>query len=276
MTLFVSILNYIQNVNLPTKVGSCSVTLGILGGMGYVVYKHYEDQQGQTAQPVSYTVTTKRDLGGVAKNTFLGSIGASLVESNGGAGGGLLDLIFGGRRGNAGSTKPTTTSPVINKVNTPPSAPKGGGNSHIGDILKRDLMFDFGFTNNQAAGIVGNLHVESAGFKTLQEIQPMQYVNGKLVPSKTARGGYGYAQWTGPRRRAFEAWANDKGYSTASYAANYGFLKHEMTNTGERRVVARVKATQTVDQATKVFMQTFLRPGIPHLSSRISNARKYA
>ncbi len=99
--------------------GEALLTTGILGGMAYVAYKHLESQQqSDTAQPVAYTVTTKRDLGGVAKNAFLGSIGASLVESNGGAGGGLLDLIFGGKRGNAGSTKPTTT-PVINKIETP-------------------------------------------------------------------------------------------------------------------------------------------------------------
>ncbi|MGO4287980.1 phage tail tip lysozyme, partial [Bosea sp. TAB14] len=83
-------------------------------------------------------------------------------------------------------------------------------------IINR-LMADFGFTREQAAGIVGNLGHESGGLNELQERNPT-----------SGRGGYGWAQWTGPRRRAFEAWAAEKGLDPASDEANYGFLRHEL------------------------------------------------
>jgi hypothetical protein len=89
-------------------------------------------------------------------------------------------------------------------------------------VIMRKLMKDFGLDDVGAAAIVGNLGHESAGFRFLQEIQP-------LIPG--SRGGYGWAQWTGPRRRAFESWCADKKLDPASDEANYGFLCYELRNT---------------------------------------------
>lgn len=61
--------------------------------------------------------------------------------------------------------------------------------------LMGDLSRDLGLTSYQAAGIVGNFSVETGGFRHQQELNPT--VAG-------SRGGYGMAQWTGPRRRALE------------------------------------------------------------------------
>ena len=127
-------------------------------------------------------------------------------------------------------------------------------------------MRDFGLSKNQAAGVVGNLDHESGGFQYMQEISPA--VAG-------SRGGWGYAQWTGPRRRDFEKWAADRGLNPSSYEANYGFLAHEMTNTWEKRVVPRLKRTNSVEDATRVFQDVFLRPGIPQTDSRIARAGRY-
>lgn len=155
-------------------------------------------------------------------------------------------------------------------------APKSGGggyvapslgNGNIGRRLMADLMRDFGLTRAQAAGIVGNLDHESGGFRTLQEINPT--VRG-------SRGGYGYAQWTGPRRRAFEKWARANGLDMRSYEANYGFLKYELTSTSEKRAIAKIRRTTNPTDAAIVFEDSFLRAGIPHLSSRIKRAQKWA
>ena len=129
----------------------------------------------------------------------------------------------------------------------------------IGPRVKSDLMRDFGLSTEQAAGIVGNLAHESGGFGTLQEIKPM-------IPG--SRGGFGYAQWTGPRRRQFESWAAENKLDPASYEANYGFLKHELANTGEGRVLDRIRQTNDPTQATRIFSDVFLRPGIPGMGSR--------
>ncbi len=152
-------------------------------------------------------------------------------------------------------------------------APQGGGQpsktsnpSDIGKALVGDLMRDFGLTEAQAAGFVGNLDHESGGFKSLQEIDPM--VEG-------SRGGYGYAQWTGPRRRAFESWAAENGLDPSSYEANYGFLKYELTQTPEGKVIDKLRGANDPQTAARIVSETFLRPGIPHMDSRVSRAMNY-
>ena len=136
----------------------------------------------------------------------------------------------------------------------------------VGSRMMVDLQRDFGLSTAQAAGFVGNLAHESGDFKTMQEINPT--VEG-------SRGGFGYAQWTGPRRRAFEAWASENGLDPTSYEANYGFLKHELTNTPEGAVIGRLRTAETPDDAARIVSERFLRPGIPHMDSRIQRARNY-
>ena len=72
---------------------------------------------------------------------------------------------------------------------------------------------DFPITPRTAA-ILGNLGHESAGLTILQEIKPT--VAG-------SKGGYGWAQWTGPRRRAYEAYCARIGKNPASDEANYAY-----------------------------------------------------
>lgn len=122
-------------------------------------------------------------------------------------------------------------------------------------IINR-LMADFGFTREQAAGIVGNLGHESGGLNELQERNPT-----------SGRGGYGWAQWTGPRRRAFEAWAAEKGLDPASDEANYGFLRHEL-RTSHKGAVSAVKRAGSVEDATVAFENAFEQAGIKNYPSR--------
>ena len=131
---------------------------------------------------------------------------------------------------------------------------------NIAARLYADLQQDFGLEPHQAAAVVGNLAHESGGFRQMQEVNP-------LIPG--SRGGYGYAQWTGPRRIAFEDWSNRQGIDPNSYEANYGFLKHELTATPESRVLEQLKQAPDPATATQVFMQGYLRPGIPGLDSRL-------
>ncbi len=137
-----------------------------------------------------------------------------------------------------------------------------GNQAAIEANLARDLKRTFGFTDEQVAGIIGNLAHESGGFEYFQEINP-------LVPG--SRGGYGYAQWTGPRRVAFERFAADLGDHRTSYAANWGFLRHEL-QTNHANAVAAVKRTRTVRGAVLAFENTFLIAGIKHWGSRIQRA----
>jgi hypothetical protein len=115
------------------------------------------------------------------------------------------------------------------------------------------LMADLALTENQAAGIVGNLGGESGLDPDINEHHP-------LVPG--SRGGFGIAQWTGSRRAAFETWAANEGLDVGTDEANYGFLIHELQTT-EARALAALRKTLTVSKAVDVFQRLFERPSDP-------------
>ena len=121
------------------------------------------------------------------------------------------------------------------------------------------LMDDFGLTGTQAAGILGNIGHECDGFRLFQEVKP---IGG-------GRGGFGWAQWTGPRRDAFEAFCRQQGLSPISDAANHGFLKRELETTHKAAVQA-VKGTSTLAKAVREFERIFERahPDHKHFESR--------
>lgn len=141
-----------------------------------------------------------------------------------------------------------------------------GFGSDTGYRLIEDMIDEFGLTRAQAAGFVGNLDYETGGFKFMQEIEP-------LVPG--SRGGFGFAQWTGPRRKQFENWSKENSLDLASYEANKGYLFHELKNTSEGRVLDDLRATDNPEEAAKIVSEKFLRPGIPNLGQRIARASGY-
>lgn len=129
--------------------------------------------------------------------------------------------------------------------------------------MKR-LMQDFGFNVLDAAAVMGNAGHESGGLEKLQEIKPT--VAG-------SRGGYGWFQWTGPRRRAFEAYCARNSLDPKSREANYAFLYLELKGP-EKAAIAKTKAARSLEEKTKAFELGFERAGIKHYPSRYVWARK--
>ena len=132
--------------------------------------------------------------------------------------------------------------------------------------LMEDLARDYGLQPHQAAGIVGNFQVETGNFRHQQELNPT--VAG-------SRGGYGMAQWTGPRRRALESYAASNGMDVSSYEAQYAFLAHEL-NGEYASVMRQMQNAGSVEEATRIFMEQFERPGIPHWDKRLEYAMNAA
>jgi hypothetical protein len=137
--------------------------------------------------------------------------------------------------------------------------------------MMRDLMRDFTpLADFQAAGIVGNGGGESAGFTQIQERHP-------TVPG--SKGGLGFFQWTGMgtaakpgRRRVFEALLKEMGRGPDSYDANYEMLRRELKGP-ERRTIPKLRTAKDIDEATRIFMASFERPGIPHYEGRVKWAK---
>ena len=124
------------------------------------------------------------------------------------------------------------------------------------------LIRDFNLAAMHVAAIVGNGGHESRGFTKLQEIAPTV---------KGSAGGYGWFQWTGPRRRSYMAWCKSEGLSPASDEANYGFLKDELEGDYKPSLRALRKETE-LDKAVIAFEKTYERAGVKHYPSRIKYA----
>lgn len=82
-----------------------------------------------------------------------------------------------------------------------------------GEVMQRLQRDVPGYSKEDYAAALGNLGHESMGFTAYQEGRP-----------RSGRGGAGWAQWTGPRRRAFEAWAAKRGLDPRNDASSYAFL----------------------------------------------------
>jgi len=121
------------------------------------------------------------------------------------------------------------------------------------------LMRDFGLTGEDAAAVFGNIGHECNGFATMQEMKP-------LVPG--SKGGYGWCQWTGPRRREFEAYCARNKLNPASDKANYGFLFVELSGAEGKRALPALRAAKGLDAKVEAFERTFLRAGVKHYPSR--------
>lgn len=121
---------------------------------------------------------------------------------------------------------------------------------------------DFGFSEQDAAAIVGNLGHESAGFRLMQEAHP-----------RSGRGGLGAAQWTGTRRVAFERWLN--GRPASDFDASLTFLCHEL-RTSENRAVARTKGASGLRAKVVAFELGFERAAADakHYDSRLRYAQR--
>lgn len=131
----------------------------------------------------------------------------------------------------------------------------------------RKLVADFPSLDLQdAAAIFGNLGHESLGFTKLQEISPTV---------KGSKGGYGWAQWTGPRRRAFEAWCKKHGKDPAADATNYAYLFLELKGLEgtESAAVGKVSAAVGLEAKVQAFELAYLRAGVKHYPSRLKWAR---
>lgn len=130
------------------------------------------------------------------------------------------------------------------------------------DIM-RELIQALDIGTEDAAAILGNLGLESDGFRAHQE-----------YGTTGSSGGIGWAQWTGTRRRHYEDWAASHGLDVRSDEANLGFLIHELTETSERRVLPKLREAQGLRNKTVTFCDVFERPGVKAYNVRLRYAER--
>lgn len=146
--------------------------------------------------------------------------------------------------------------------------PKGGTWETRGGWVLNALAAEFGLSQEQAAGPVGNLGFESTGFTKLHETgQP------------AGLGGYGWGQWTGPRRVKFLTWCREHGFDWQSDLGNYGYLLFELHNDYAYCLDA-VRRESTIERSVFVFGRLYEAPGgttatyLPGYAGRLQYGRR--
>lgn len=117
-----------------------------------------------------------------------------------------------------------------------------------------------------AQGIVANMIAESGLNPGINEAAPV--VAG-------SRGGYGLNQWTGPRRRQYEAFAAERGVSPDDLNAQLDFTVYELQGP-EKAAWSALQGAGDAETAARIYSERFLRPGMPHMDKRLSEARRVA
>lgn len=115
-----------------------------------------------------------------------------------------------------------------------------------------------GIPGHIAEGIMTRMRAESGLDPGISETAPV--VEG-------SRGGFGLNQWTGPRRVQFEKFAADRGAPVDDLNTQLDFTMWELQNT-EKSAFDALKGVKTPDEAARVYMERFLRPGVPHADMR--------
>lgn len=133
--------------------------------------------------------------------------------------------------------------------------------------FKADIEEVFGLNDFQAAALVGNFDHETGGFTMPEELNP-------VVPG--SKGGAGWAQWTGKRRKKFEGFVKKNNLDINSYEANFGFFIQEVQNDPYFiKIIEQLEKTKNIDEATEVFSDGYLKPGIPKMNLRKKKSRLY-
>jgi hypothetical protein len=130
--------------------------------------------------------------------------------------------------------------------------------SVLGDLIT--FLRAKGLTAAQAAGVAGNVQVES-GF------DPTAY-----NPREHA---IGFAQWEGGRRTALQQFAAQMGRTETDPLVQREFMWHELTGT-EAGALAALQATTTPAQAAAVFDQRYERSSGGARQARIDAANAIA
>lgn len=114
-----------------------------------------------------------------------------------------------------------------------------------------------------ARGFVVNALDESGLNPGINEAAP-------IVPG--SRGGYGLMQWTGPRRRALEAFAAERGANVADPNVQMDFLLTELHGP-ERGAWQAIQQAATPEDAAAAIVNRFLRPAESHRARREAKYR---
>lgn len=162
----------------------------------------------------------------------------------------------------------TVSSPqqsTTEKSSTSNSSSSNQSNNSKTNREKQALNFfiNKGLQKYQAAGIVGNLLVESPGLNT------------EAVGDNGS--AYGIAQWRLDRRRALKEFASRRGKPMSDFETQLEFLWEEMNSSQKKyKVLEGLLSSKNEEEAALSFMKTFERPSLNPNINQILKRQKLA
>ena len=213
------------------------------------------NQAGDTSPVGDWTQGAARvvnALGGVLKERR-----ANQAEASNAAGSQsrIAALLGGMTGGGAAEFPPAPSSAVAAPSGAPPSIPQ---TAEAGAI--RQGLIDRGLPAHVADAFVLNMQDESGLNPGINEQNP-------TVPG--SRGGYGLYQLTGPRRKAYEAFAGQRGVDPSDTNAQLDFLMSELQGP-EAKAAQSILSAPDTGTAAAAIVNDFLRPAPEHAASRTS------
>ncbi len=148
---------------------------------------------------------------------------------------------------------------------TPVSLKGNGVAEQVWNFLK-----DMGYDNNAAAGIMGNISVESAGY----QVDVTENGGAPMTPGV----GYGLCQWTvAERQERLSAAAQRTGKPVSSLETQLSCLKWELENRYASCLPSNLNG-RTMEEATEKFMWEFEGPNASstYIDRRLSEAQNAA
>ena len=131
---------------------------------------------------------------------------------------------------------------------------RGGGFDYSSVAPLYNDLVQRGFSPIHAAAIAGNFAHEAGPRGRID------YGINEIKPTvKGSRGGYGAAQWTGPRRVGLEQFAKKNGLSVSDRETQMKYFDQERSG-AEKGAFNRLQKTGDLNSATKSFMQNYERP----------------
>ncbi|MDR7032438.1 phage tail tip lysozyme [Mesorhizobium sp. BE184] len=211
------------------------------------------NQAGDTSPVGDWTQGAARvvnALGGVLKERR-----ANQAEASNAAGSQsrIAALLGGMTGGGAAEFPPAPSSAVAAPSGAPPSIPQ---TAEAGAI--RQGLIDRGLPSHVADAFVLNMQDESGLNPGINEQNP-------TVPG--SRGGFGLYQLTGPRRRAYEAFAGQRGVDPSDTNAQLDFLMSELQGP-EAKAAQSILSAPDTGTAAAAIVNDFLRPAPEHAASR--------
>ncbi|MEZ2132687.1 MULTISPECIES: phage tail tip lysozyme [unclassified Sinorhizobium] len=122
----------------------------------------------------------------------------------------------------------------------------------------RNGLIKRGFSPQVSDAFLANFQDESGLNPGINEANP-------IVPG--SRGGFGLYQLTGPRRTAYEAFANERGVPLNDVDAQLDFLKYETEGPEAKAASTFLNAPDTAT-AAQAIVNNFLRPAQEHRTAR--------